>query len=301
MKKNHYDNLQVARHASSRVIRSAYKSLSQEWHPDKHPNNKEEAERIIKIINKAYEVLKDPDLRKKHDEWIDSKQSTVSKQVNEKTKNEEVPDGMITAESYSKDRNTHIDLVISRIKRGNYKGKEINNVWYIFAEKKQNNNFSNQSKNNKPKKINVFHVIVTIVVISIISAVARPVFLSIKNNNNLLEKEEIMKNLKNQGFSDHDLAEAFKKIKSLLPKKINNVITIKDIYMEQKTIKYSIQVYFEDNMTWNLNKNDLLDSSCKNKNIRIFFKGKIDTIEYSYFDKNGDFMKSIAIHKNDCD
>lgn len=76
--RTHYDNLQVARNASDRVIRAAYKSLAQEWHPDKHPNNRQEAERILKIINNAYNVLSNPEKRKLHDEWID-------RQVNDKT------------------------------------------------------------------------------------------------------------------------------------------------------------------------------------------------------------------------
>ncbi|AFL76114.1 DNA segregation ATPase, FtsK/SpoIIIE family [Thiocystis violascens DSM 198] len=70
--RTHYDNLQVSKYASDRVIRAAWKSLAQEWHPDKHPSNRQEAERILKIINKAYDVLSNPETRKTHDEWINS-------------------------------------------------------------------------------------------------------------------------------------------------------------------------------------------------------------------------------------
>ena len=70
MPRTHYDNLQVSRMASDRVIRAAYKSLSQEWHPDKHPKDTAKAEKITKIINQAYKVLSDAQLRKEHDEWI---------------------------------------------------------------------------------------------------------------------------------------------------------------------------------------------------------------------------------------
>ncbi|MEQ9465593.1 MAG: RDD family protein [Haliea sp.] len=68
--RTHYDNLQVARNASPEVIKGAYKYLSQKWHPDKNPENREEAERNLRIINKAYEVLSDPELRIQHDRWI---------------------------------------------------------------------------------------------------------------------------------------------------------------------------------------------------------------------------------------
>lgn len=65
----HYDNLKVTRNAPIEVIRAAYKSLSQKYHPDKNPNNTE-AEKIMTIINEAYDILSDIEKRKKHDIWI---------------------------------------------------------------------------------------------------------------------------------------------------------------------------------------------------------------------------------------
>ena len=67
--RTHYDNLKVARDAPPEVIRAAYKSLSQKYHPDRNPGNPK-ASRTMAIINAAYRVLSNPDLRKKHDEWI---------------------------------------------------------------------------------------------------------------------------------------------------------------------------------------------------------------------------------------
>ncbi len=82
--KTHYDNLQVAQNASQRVIRAAWKSLSQEWHPDKHPRDRQKAEQVQKIINRAYEVLSNTEARKQHDEWILSQQSKQKNQFKEK-------------------------------------------------------------------------------------------------------------------------------------------------------------------------------------------------------------------------
>ncbi|MGV3742126.1 MAG: J domain-containing protein [Burkholderiaceae bacterium] len=65
----HYDNLKVARNAPPEVIRAAYKTLSQRFHPDRNADN-EAATRIFQIISTAYEVLSDPVKRKEHDEWI---------------------------------------------------------------------------------------------------------------------------------------------------------------------------------------------------------------------------------------
>ena len=67
----HYDNLQIARNASPEVVRAAYRGLSQKWHPDRNPPEKrEECERIMRILNAAYEALSDPDSRARHDRWI---------------------------------------------------------------------------------------------------------------------------------------------------------------------------------------------------------------------------------------
>ncbi|MGH8807730.1 MAG: J domain-containing protein [Noviherbaspirillum sp.] len=65
----HYDNLKVARNAPPEVIRAAYKTLSQKYHPDRHGNSPD-AIRVIQIINAAYAVLSDPVRRREHDEWI---------------------------------------------------------------------------------------------------------------------------------------------------------------------------------------------------------------------------------------
>jgi TPR repeat protein len=72
--RTHYDNLQIARNASDEVIRAAYRTLSQKYHPDKNTNNQNTAERWMKIINEAYAVLSDPDKRRIHDAWIAKKE-----------------------------------------------------------------------------------------------------------------------------------------------------------------------------------------------------------------------------------
>ena len=77
--RTHYDNLQVVQNASPSVIKNAYRALAQEWHPDKRPDNTEEATRKLKIINQAYKILSNPAKRKKHDEWI-AEQERIAEQ-----------------------------------------------------------------------------------------------------------------------------------------------------------------------------------------------------------------------------
>lgn len=61
-----YDLLGVSRGASDKEIRKAFKKLAITKHPDKNPNDPEAHDKFLKIT-RAYEVLKDEDLRKKYD------------------------------------------------------------------------------------------------------------------------------------------------------------------------------------------------------------------------------------------
>jgi hypothetical protein len=72
--RTHYDNLKVARHAPPEVIRAAYKTLSQKYHPDRNGNSAE-SQRVMKIINESYTVLSDPEARRRHDAWIIEQES----------------------------------------------------------------------------------------------------------------------------------------------------------------------------------------------------------------------------------
>ena len=79
--RTHYDNLQVAETASPEVIRRAYKVLSQRWHPDKNPQQRDKAERVCIMLNEAYAVLSDPVRRAKHDRWITLQREAAEKQA----------------------------------------------------------------------------------------------------------------------------------------------------------------------------------------------------------------------------
>jgi hypothetical protein len=63
---NFYEILEVSQNASPEVIKAAYKSLMQRYHPDKNPDNAEIAAHASKVVQ-AYEVLSDPNKRAAHD------------------------------------------------------------------------------------------------------------------------------------------------------------------------------------------------------------------------------------------
>lgn len=66
--KDYYKILGVARDASDDEIKKAYRKLALELHPDKHPGDKEK-EDSFKLINEAYEHLKDPQKRAHYDRF----------------------------------------------------------------------------------------------------------------------------------------------------------------------------------------------------------------------------------------
>lgn len=62
----HYDTLEISRQASPEVIRAAYRSLMQRFHPDRRPDDPAAARRAAEITV-AYEVLSDPVRRAAYD------------------------------------------------------------------------------------------------------------------------------------------------------------------------------------------------------------------------------------------
>jgi curved DNA-binding protein len=66
--KDYYATLGVKKSATADEIKQAYRKLARKHHPDVNPNNKA-AEAKFKEINEAYEVLSDPDKRRKYDQF----------------------------------------------------------------------------------------------------------------------------------------------------------------------------------------------------------------------------------------
>jgi len=70
MVRNFYDVLGVAKDASEKDIRQAFRRLARQYHPDVNPGDGE-AEAKFKEVSAAYEVLSNKDNRRKYDRWGD--------------------------------------------------------------------------------------------------------------------------------------------------------------------------------------------------------------------------------------
>ena len=67
--RDYYHVLGVGRDASPGDVKRAFKKLALQWHPDRNPDDREEAEGKFKEIAEAYEVLGDADKRQRYDRY----------------------------------------------------------------------------------------------------------------------------------------------------------------------------------------------------------------------------------------
>src|SRR5918911_3612045 len=67
-KRDYYEILGLSRTASEQEIKSAYRRLAVKYHPDKNPGDAAAEERF-KEAAEAYQVLSDPDQRRRYDRF----------------------------------------------------------------------------------------------------------------------------------------------------------------------------------------------------------------------------------------
>ena len=67
--KDYFKILGISRNATDKEIKSAFRKLARQFHPDLHPYD-EKAESEFKEINEAYEILSDEDKKKSYEQYL---------------------------------------------------------------------------------------------------------------------------------------------------------------------------------------------------------------------------------------
>jgi len=86
---NYYKLLGIDPKADRQTVKQAYLAKIKEWHPDKNPDRREEAEEKTKVLNQAYHILGDPEQRKNYDRML---RYTKGKDFNEYVNDEAIRD-----------------------------------------------------------------------------------------------------------------------------------------------------------------------------------------------------------------
>ncbi|XP_053962131.1 dnaJ homolog subfamily B member 6 isoform X2 [Anastrepha ludens] len=66
---DYYKVLDISQSATESEVKKAYKKLALKWHPDKNPNNLDEANKRFRELSEAYEVLSDEKKRRVYDQY----------------------------------------------------------------------------------------------------------------------------------------------------------------------------------------------------------------------------------------
>tara|TARA_Y100000389_G_C17454692_1_gene517304 strand:+ start:2502 stop:2990 length:489 start_codon:yes stop_codon:yes gene_type:complete len=72
MFEKYYKILDLKNNASDDEIKKAYKKMAVKYHPDKNPDNKEEAEKKFKEIAEAYEILTNKEKYKNENPFVNN-------------------------------------------------------------------------------------------------------------------------------------------------------------------------------------------------------------------------------------
>lgn len=68
-KRDYYEVIGVNKNATADELKAEYRKKAKKYHPDLNPDNREQAEAKFKELNEAYEVLSDPEKRRKYDQF----------------------------------------------------------------------------------------------------------------------------------------------------------------------------------------------------------------------------------------
>lgn len=135
---NYYELLEVSKNASNEVISKVFKYHIKKNHPDLFEGKeKEEAEVRVKILNEAYEVLSNPERRRKHDEKLAEDERLKNSVKDEEINNLSIEKNYLLhridnynrfINEYFYEKANDVFNVINSYDSSNYDGYEINNI-----------------------------------------------------------------------------------------------------------------------------------------------------------------------------
>lgn len=185
MEQNYYDILEINKNASPEIIEKAYKTLVKKYHPDLQKNNlKNNYEEKIKKINEAYEILSNPEKRKKYDLILKNKEISIEDYNNLYNENIKLKNEL----NYLKNNFNKIQNNIQN--NYNISKNNENKINQIYNQKTKNNKYI---LNNKKILKDFLALILTILIIIIISFILWHIPLTKNYLINLYNENDIFK------------------------------------------------------------------------------------------------------------
>lgn len=176
--KNYYEILEVNKKASKEVIEKAYKVLVKKYHPDLYKGEKQKyAEKKIKDINEAYDVLSDEFLKEQYDVELEKELEKIyeqkyimkNKKNEQQNKNNNNTNQIKSARSKNNSNNSNQNR--EKLSKQEYRRKMSSFSGVIELTKEL---YKDKPKRDELKKItlkDIIAIIMTIIVIILIGMV----------------------------------------------------------------------------------------------------------------------------------
>ena len=107
METNYYEILGLEQTATAEQIKHSYRKLARLYHPD--VNNSPDAEKKMRLINQAYNVLSDPTARQKYDRFLQEEQVEVEAEAYDQYESDDQYDQYDSDQEYEPDQDYQND------------------------------------------------------------------------------------------------------------------------------------------------------------------------------------------------
>lgn len=190
MENNYYDILEVSKNASPEIIEKAYKTLVKKYHPDlQKDEDKNKYEEKIKKINEAYNILSDPEKRKKYDLNLKNTEISINDYNSLYQENINLKNNL----NILKEKLNYLNNIQNNYSENNLNYDNLENNKNNYNNINYNNYFSNFFINIKNKFKDLFALFITILIIIFIFFIlwhipfTRNYLIKLYNENSILQ------------------------------------------------------------------------------------------------------------------